>query len=141
MLKITTATYGSADILENIFDDLVNIGLPSEKIFINQIELQVKVISGPEIEAEILEVINRHNPTESQSHKLKEQETAKVITATYTSSETLKNVADDLINIGLPAEEFFTDKKNKQVKVIAGSAIESEIKEVLNRHDPAVIAP
>ena len=51
----------------------------------------------------------------------------------------MKNVADDLINIGLPAEEFFADKKSKQIKVIAGSAIESEIKEVLNRHNPAQV--
>ena len=139
MLKIITATYGSDDMLENILDDLVNIGLPTEKIFINQIELQVKVISGPEIEAEILEVMNRHNPTGSETHDLKEQTSAKVITATYGSAETLNNVADDLVNIGLPAEEFFADKKSKQVKVIAGSAIESEIKEVLNRHNPAQV--
>jgi hypothetical protein len=49
----------------------------------------------------------------------------------------MKNVVDDLINnIGLPAEEVFADKKTKQVKVIAASAIEAEIKEVLNRHSP-----
>ncbi len=61
---------------------------------------------------------------------------ALTITATYSSPETLKNVFDDLINIGLPAEEIFTDKEKKEVKVITGMDIEAEILEVLKRHEP-----
>ncbi len=136
MARIITANFASADTLKNIFDDLVNTGVPTEKIFVNQVEVQVKIISGPEIEAEIMEVINRHNPTGTDSRELKEKETAKVITATYASPETLQNVTDDLINIGLPAEEVFADREKNQVKVLAGSAIEPEIREVLSRHHP-----
>ncbi len=139
MARIITATYASADTLGNTMDDLVNVGLPAEKLFVNQVALQVKIISGPEIEAEILEVLNRHNPTGTETRELKEPETARVITATYASAEALKNVTDDLINIGLPAEEIFADQENRQVKVLAGSAIEPEIREVLARHNPVEI--
>ncbi len=64
---------------------------------------------------------------------------AKTLSATYSSKEALKNVFDDLINIGLPAEEIFTDKEKKEIKVITGMDIEPEILEVLNRHDPVKV--
>jgi hypothetical protein len=64
---------------------------------------------------------------------------AKTITATYDSVDALKNVFDDLINIGLPAEEIFTDSEKKEVKVITGMDIEREIREVLDRHDPVQV--
>ena len=140
MIKIITASYTSADTLENICDDLVNLGLPSEKIFANTAELQIKVISGAEIESQILEVLSRHNPTETESHELEEKMTAKVITATYASADTLKNVVDDLINIGLPSEKVFADKNSNQVKVLAAPSIEPEIREVLNRHNPTLVS-
>ncbi len=140
MIKIITASYASGDTLENICDDLVNLGLPSEKIFANTAELQIKVISGAEIESQILEVLNRHNPTETESHELEEKMTAKVITATYASADTLKNVVDDLINIGLPSEKIFADKNSNQVKVLAAHSIEPEIIEVLNRHNPTLVS-
>ncbi|MFP7756284.1 hypothetical protein ACLG6S_16835 [Thermodesulfobacteriota bacterium B35] len=140
MARIITATFASDATLKNTFDDLVNTGLPTEKIFVNHLELQVKIISGPEIEGEIMEVVNRHNPTGTASRELEEKETARVITATYGSAETLKNVTDDLINIGLPAEEIYADKAKKQVKVIAGSVIEPEIREVLGRHNPVEVS-
>ncbi len=140
MARIITATFASDDTLRNTFDDLVNTGLPAEKIFVNRVELQVKVISGPEIEGAIMEVVNRHNPTGTASRELEEKETARVVTATYSSADTLKNVVDDLVNIGLPAEEIYADREKKQVKVLAGSAIEPEIREVLGRHDPVEVS-
>ena len=136
MPVIVTATYASDSTLQNVVDDLVNIGLPTEKILANSVSLQIKVISGPEIEAEILEVVGRHNPSETETHELKEKASAKVLTAAFESADTLKNVIDDLINIGLPAEEVFADKKNREVKVIAPVSIEAEIQEVLQRHNP-----
>jgi hypothetical protein len=48
-------------------------------------------------------------------------------------------VVDDLINIGIPAEEILAVKETKSVKVIAPKVIEAEIKEVLQRHDPVRI--
>ncbi len=64
---------------------------------------------------------------------------AKTITATYASEASLKNVFDDLINIGLPEEEIYTDSSSKEVKVITGMDIEPEIMEVLKRHEPVKI--
>lgn len=64
---------------------------------------------------------------------------AKTITATYASEASLKNVFDDLINIGLPEEEIYTDRSSKEVKVITGMDIEPEIMEVLKRHEPVKI--
>ncbi len=64
---------------------------------------------------------------------------AKTITATYASEASLKNVFDDLINIGLPEEEIYTDSASKEVKVITGMDIEPEIMEVLKRHEPVKI--
>ncbi len=139
MALIVTATYSSLNTLQNVVDDLINIGLPTEKFLSNTVALQIKIISGASIEAEILEVVQRHNPAKTESHELKEKATAKVITAVYAAPETLKNVADDLINIGLPAEEIFTDTANKLVKVMAPAAIETEIKEVLTRHNPVQV--
>ncbi len=136
MVRIITATYASADTLKNTMDDLVNVGLPAEKLFVNREGLQLKIISGPEIEREILEVVNRHHPTGTETRELEERQTARVITATYASADTLKNVTDDLINIGLPAEEIFADRDKKQIKVLVGSAIEPEVREVLERHNP-----
>ncbi|BCO09771.1 hypothetical protein GF1_21470 [Desulfolithobacter dissulfuricans] len=139
MATVITASFGQENTLKNIVDDLVNIGLPSEKFFVDAAAVQIKIICAPSVEKEIFEVIERHNPTTTQRHELKEQGEAKVITATYGSEDTLKNVVDDLINIGLPAEEVYADKKSKQVKVITGSAIEREIREVLSRHNPSEI--
>jgi hypothetical protein len=139
MAILITATYANENTLQNLVDDLVNIGLPTEKFFSNTVEMQVKIIAGPDIEAEITEVVQRHNPSETETRELEDKISAKVLTAVYEAPETLKNVTDDLINIGLPAEEIFADKKNKTVKVIAPAAIEREIVEVLNRHNPVQV--
>lgn len=136
MAKVITAIYAVDTTVQNVVDDLVNIGLPTEKILADKEEKMVKVIAGASIEEEIKEVLKRHKPSEISVHNLKEKKLAETLTATYEAADTLQNVADDLINIGLPAEEIFTDRENRVVKVIAPKVIEAEIKEVLHRHDP-----
>ncbi len=136
MAKVITALYAVDSTVKNVVDDLVNIGLPTEKILADEKEKIVKVIAGASIEAEIEEVLKRHKPNEVSIHSLKEKKVAETLTATYEAADTLKNVVDDLINIGLPAEEIFADKENRIVKVIAPKVIEAEIKEVMKRHDP-----
>ncbi len=136
MAKVITGIYAVDTTVQNVVDDLVNIGLPTEKILADEEEKMVKVIAGASIEAEIKEVLKRHKPSEISVHNLKEKKSVETLTATYKSVDTLQNVVDDLINIGMPAEEIFADEEGKAVKVIAPRVIEAEIKEVLHRHDP-----
>jgi hypothetical protein len=136
MAKVITATYSTDTTVPNVVDDLVNIGLPTEKILADEGKKEVKIIAGSSIEAEIKEVLKRHKPDQLSVHTLKEKNMAETLTAKYLSADTLQNVVDDLINIGLPAEEIFADKEKKTVKVIAPKVTEAEIKEVLKRHDP-----
>lgn len=63
MLKTVTATYDSKSTVANVVDELVNDGLPREKIYSDDNTLQVKVMV-PETGVEgIKEILNRHNPT------------------------------------------------------------------------------
>ena len=67
MTKIVTAVYASKDTLKNVHDDLISTGIPLEKIRTDQEKLQVQVMS-PESDAnEIIEILNRHNPTHLRS--------------------------------------------------------------------------
>ena len=139
MAKVVTALYQSDMTIENVVDDLINTGIPAEKILADNKTKTVKVITGTSTLREIEEIFKRHKPEEIRIHTLKEDNPVKTLTATYVSPEALPNVVDDLINIGIPAEEILTDKETKSVKVIAPKVIEAEIKEVLQRHDPVRI--
>jgi len=136
MAKVITAQYHSDMTIENVVDDLVNTGIPTEKILADDKSKTVKVITGTSTLREIEEIFKRHKPEEIRIHTLREENPVKTLTATYVSKDTLPNVVDDLINIGIPAEEILADKETKSVKVIAPKVIEAEIKEVLQRHDP-----
>jgi len=136
MTKVITARYTVETTIQNVVDDLINIGLPTEKILADEQEKSVKVIAGASIKAEIEEVFKRHKPEEINTHSLKEKKVAETLTATYESADTLQNVVDDLINTGLPAEKIFADNENKTVKAIVPKVIAAEIREVMNRHHP-----
>jgi hypothetical protein len=59
------------------------------------------------------------------------------VTATYESETKVKNVVEALIDsIGIPQEKIFVDKASKQVKVIIPAATESEVKRVMQSHQP-----
>ncbi|MCB1701269.1 MAG: hypothetical protein KDI14_10570 [Halioglobus sp.] len=64
MTRIVTAIYASAETLVNVRDDLVSTGIPQEKIRINKDKRQVQVMSPDVTEAEIIEILNRHEPTQ-----------------------------------------------------------------------------
>jgi len=136
MAKVISARYNSDLTIENVVDDLINAGIPTEKILDDYTAKTVKVITGTSTLREIEEIFKRHKPEEIRIHTLKEDNPVKTLTAYYVHKETLTNVVDDLINIGIPAEEILADKETKSVKVIAPKVIEAEIKEVLQRHDP-----
>ncbi len=63
MFKTITATYASKTTVANVVDELVNDGLPREKIYSDDATMQVKVMV-PEVEVPgITDILNRHQPT------------------------------------------------------------------------------
>lgn len=65
----------------------------------------------------------------------------KTVTATYESTEALRNVVGDLLGFaGIPQEQFFVDESKHQIKVITPGDIEPEIMELLKSHHPTKVA-
>jgi hypothetical protein len=63
----------------------------------------------------------------------------KIVTATYASEDTLKNVHNDLIGTGIPEEKIRVIKDKLEVQVMSPDATESEMMEILRRHEPTKI--
>ncbi len=63
MYKTTTATYTDKTALKNVDDELVNKGIPRENFFIDEAILQIKVMMPESEEQEIMDILNRHGPT------------------------------------------------------------------------------
>ncbi|AAZ26001.1 MULTISPECIES: hypothetical protein [Colwellia] len=64
MYKTITATYTDKFALENVADELVNKDIPRENFFIDEKTSQVKVMMPESAESEIIDILNRHGPTE-----------------------------------------------------------------------------
>ena len=62
MSKTITKTFKSVDTLRNVNDDLVSTGIEQNQIFIDEANMQVKVMIPASTEAEILEILGRHQP-------------------------------------------------------------------------------
>lgn len=56
-----TSNYDSLDQMRNTKEDLIGTGIPRELIFLDEDNLQIKVLSPLETEAEIEEILKRHN--------------------------------------------------------------------------------
>jgi hypothetical protein len=63
MLKTITATYDSATTVANVVDELINDGIPREKIYSDDTTMQVKVMVPETGVAGMKELLNRHSPT------------------------------------------------------------------------------
>ena len=61
-MKTITKTYSSEEALKNVKEDLVATGIVQEEILIDKEKMQVKVIIPSGIEAEIQEILGRHQP-------------------------------------------------------------------------------
>ncbi|MBY4677112.1 hypothetical protein [Marinobacterium arenosum] len=61
MTKTVTGTYESADQIKNARDDLIVTGIPQEQIFVDEDNLQIKVMIADATEPEIEEILKRHN--------------------------------------------------------------------------------
>lgn len=64
MSTTVTGTYNSIDKVRNAEDDLRAIGIPNEQFFVDEIAMQVKVLIPEATKPEILELLNRHSPTQ-----------------------------------------------------------------------------
>ena len=64
---------------------------------------------------------------------------ADIITAVYASAETLTNVRDDLVSVGIPQEKIRVNRDKKQVQVTGPTTADAEYEEILKRHSPIEI--
>ena len=64
MNKTITATFTDKTALKNVVDDLVNKDIPRENFFADEENTQVKVMLPKSAEPEVMEILNRHHPTE-----------------------------------------------------------------------------
>ena len=58
------------------------------------------------------------------------------VTATYSSADSLRRAVDDLIGTGILQDQLSVTKSNLKLKVTTPKAIETEIRELLERHNP-----
>ncbi|WP_296806112.1 hypothetical protein [Thiocapsa sp.] len=63
---------------------------------------------------------------------------AEIITAVYQSHTSVVNVVNDLVATGIPQEEIHTREHEgkHEVQVLTPNVTQSEIKEILQRHQP-----
>lgn len=64
MFKTVTATYASQAAVANAVDELINAGIPREKIYSDDTKMQVKVMVPETGVVGAKELLNRHEPTE-----------------------------------------------------------------------------
>jgi len=64
MTETISATYDSNTQAKNAVDDLVSTGIPRESIFLVKETNQVKVIMADATEGEIVEILQRHQPSQ-----------------------------------------------------------------------------
>ena len=62
MFKTITATYASKATVANVVEELVNDGIPREKIYSDDTTLQVKVMVPETGVLGMEEILNRHQP-------------------------------------------------------------------------------
>jgi hypothetical protein len=62
MTRTVVGTFDNLDKIRNAKEDLVATGIPQEKIFVNEVANELKVIAPDVTEREILEILQRHDP-------------------------------------------------------------------------------
>ena len=69
MNETVTATFASEDAMKTAVDDLLGVGIPQEKFFVDKSSHQIKVIAAGDTAAEILVLLKSHNPTKIDERK------------------------------------------------------------------------
>jgi hypothetical protein len=64
MTEALVATFKDVRAITNVEDDLISTGIPSEKIKIDRDHRKIRVLVPDATRAEVLEILNRHNPAE-----------------------------------------------------------------------------
>jgi hypothetical protein len=64
MTAALVATYKNVRVITNVEDDLLSTGIPNEKIKIDRAHRKVRVMVPDATKAEVMEILNRHEPTE-----------------------------------------------------------------------------
>ncbi|WP_114327412.1 hypothetical protein [Candidatus Colwellia aromaticivorans] len=64
MYKTITATFTDKFAIENVANELVSKDVPRENFFIDEEASQVKIMIPESAEAGIMDILNRHKPTE-----------------------------------------------------------------------------
>ncbi len=64
MKEAVVATYDDVTAIRNVEDDLRGIGIPMEKIRIDLDHRKIRVMTPEATKAEVLEILNRHEPAE-----------------------------------------------------------------------------
>ncbi len=64
MTETINAVFSSVDKAKNAVDDLLSTGIDREKVFLDEDNIQVKVITPNVVEREIVEILQRHQPTQ-----------------------------------------------------------------------------
>jgi hypothetical protein len=64
MTTALVASYKNVRAITNVEDDLLATGIPSEKIKIDKEHRKIRVMVPDATKAEIMEILNRHEPTE-----------------------------------------------------------------------------
>ena len=63
MNTVVTCTYSSAMKIKNAREDLIATGIPQEEIHVDEEAHQMQVLIADEARPEIMEILNRHEPT------------------------------------------------------------------------------
>ena len=64
MTEAVVATYKDVTTVKNVEDDLRSTGIPLEEIHIDKDHFKIRVTIPHVTKAEVLEILNRHNPAE-----------------------------------------------------------------------------
>jgi hypothetical protein len=64
MAKTLTAKFDSIDAARNAQEDLIDVGYPSEQMFLDRSNAELKVMASSEGVGEARELLGRHHPKE-----------------------------------------------------------------------------
>lgn len=62
MTKTVTGDFRTEDAMRNAMDDLLSVGIPREKLFMDTNQMQLKVLTPDVTAREVNEILMRHQP-------------------------------------------------------------------------------
>lgn len=61
-MKVMNGDFESVEQMTNARDDLLSTGIDNEKVTVDHEQIQLKVVIPDDIEREVTEILQRHNP-------------------------------------------------------------------------------